>query len=173
MMRRSITTSSGVVSLFKCTHVYKFAYNVYLHILNGKRVLYILSHSFIKSLNHIFEEGMGSKLRFVPLNKWHQCVSLTVAGRKADCLKFDVATKHVTVHYALVRFLSGLHLHLGKYELDYFKEGLLPPVSSLSLPASTLKPNNSYVDIPPVQSLAWWQNSTFFVLLNHRSTRHD
>ena len=54
---------------------------------------------------------------------------MTAGGHKATCFKFDVATKHVTVHYALTRFLAGLHLHLGKYNLDYFKEGLLPPVS--------------------------------------------
>ncbi|XP_072031414.1 E3 ubiquitin-protein ligase UBR2-like isoform X2 [Amphiura filiformis] len=90
-------------------------------------------------------------------------VAVEVAGHKATCFKFDVGTKHVTVHYALIRFLAGLHLHLGKYNLDYFKEGLLP-LSPLTAMELIEEPLRTQVLMAQVYAGMWRRNG--FSLLN-------
>ena len=42
-----------------------------------------------------------------------------LADHSATCIQFDVATQPVSIHLPLSRFLAGLYLHLGKYNLTF------------------------------------------------------
>lgn len=48
-----------------------------------------------------------------------------LADHSVTCLPYDVATKPVSIHLPLSRFLAGLHLHLEKYGLEFDGPGFL------------------------------------------------
>lgn len=58
-------------------------------------------------------------------------VGVTFAGHTTTCFRYEVSHRPVSVHYALSRFLAGLQLGLGKFNLSYLKEGLLIPMEAL------------------------------------------
>ncbi|XP_071961938.1 E3 ubiquitin-protein ligase UBR2-like isoform X2 [Antedon mediterranea] len=49
-----------------------------------------------------------------------------VCGHSVSCIKYDVSSQSISIHVPITRLLAGLHLHLGKYNLHFYKEGLLP-----------------------------------------------
>ncbi|XP_052273758.1 E3 ubiquitin-protein ligase UBR2-like isoform X2 [Dreissena polymorpha] len=45
--------------------------------------------------------------------------SCTVAGRQAECLKYDVETQPISIHLPVTRVLAGLHTYLGDHFLSF------------------------------------------------------
>ncbi|XP_071789755.1 E3 ubiquitin-protein ligase UBR2-like isoform X2 [Asterias amurensis] len=88
---------------------------------------------------------------------------IEVASHKTQCLEYNVSVKPVTVHCTLVRFLAGLQLELGKYNLSYFSDGLLPqhPLSPVELLEEPLR---TQVLMAQVYATMWRRNG--YSLLN-------
>ncbi|XP_038072010.1 E3 ubiquitin-protein ligase UBR2-like isoform X2 [Patiria miniata] len=95
----------------------------------------------------------------------HNCQEreVEVADHKTKCLVYNVSTKPITVHCTLVRFLAGLQLELGRYNLSYLSDGLLPPhpLSPLELMEEPLR---TQVLMAQVNAAMWRRNG--YSLLN-------
>ncbi|XP_033110450.1 E3 ubiquitin-protein ligase UBR2-like [Anneissia japonica] len=67
------------------------------------------------------------KLRYViTTRKEVKMENKQVSGHNVLCIEYDISTQPVSIHIPITRFLAGLYIHLGKYNLNYYKEGLLP-----------------------------------------------
>lgn len=86
-----------------------------------------------------------------------------VDEKSARCIKYSVSAMSVSVHNALVRFLAGLHLHLGQHDLGFYTEGLMNGPSLL--PEELIEdPLRTQVLIAQVHAGMWRRNG--FSLLN-------
>lgn len=45
-------------------------------------------------------------------------------NHSVTCYEYDVMSQEVSVHLALSRFIAGMHLHLGKFDLNFNSEQL-------------------------------------------------
>ncbi|XP_071832675.1 E3 ubiquitin-protein ligase UBR2-like isoform X2 [Apostichopus japonicus] len=53
-------------------------------------------------------------------------MEVSFAGHRTTCFRYEVSHRPVSVHYALIRFLAGIQVGLGKFNISYLTEGLLP-----------------------------------------------
>ncbi|XP_071476314.1 E3 ubiquitin-protein ligase UBR2-like, partial [Diadema antillarum] len=89
--------------------------------------------------------------------------NVQVNNKVSSCIKYSVSEMTVSVHYSLVRFLAGLHLHLGHYGLNFYTEGLMN--GPTLLPEELIEdPLRTQVLIAQVHAGMWRRNG--FSLLN-------
>ncbi|XP_030854338.1 E3 ubiquitin-protein ligase UBR2 isoform X2 [Strongylocentrotus purpuratus] len=97
------------------------------------------------------------------LSRDQQRENVEIEDKTYSCIKYSVSSMTVSIHYALVRFLAGLHLHLGQYELGFYTEGLMNGPSLL--PEELIEdPLRTQVLIAQVHAGMWRRNG--YSLLN-------
>ncbi|XP_050506172.1 E3 ubiquitin-protein ligase UBR2 [Diabrotica virgifera virgifera] len=85
-----------------------------------------------------------------------------LADHSTACLHYDVASKPVSIHLPLTRFLAALHLHLEKYNLHFDKaEFLVPKPTPVQIMEPVLR---AQVMIAQVHAGMWRRNG--YALLN-------
>ncbi|XP_074663047.1 E3 ubiquitin-protein ligase UBR2-like [Tubulanus polymorphus] len=87
----------------------------------------------------------------------------TVAGKEANCIKYDVASQPISIHLSLNRILAGLHLYLEQHGLSFFSEEI--SLQTKLRPIELIEPGlRAQVMIAQTQAGMWRRNG--YSLLN-------
>lgn len=98
-------------------------------------------------------------------------VNNSVAGFMAKCIRYDVASQHVSIHLPLTRFMAGLCLHLEKHGLNLNSPELAMDAHSLT-PVDLIEPPlRVLVMIAQSQANMWRRNG--YGLLNQIFFYHN
>jgi E3 ubiquitin-protein ligase UBR2 len=99
-----------------------------------------------------------------PHERWE---AIELVDHSASCIMYDVASRSVSIHLPLSRFLAGLHLYLEKFDI-HFNEMQSPKPTPVEIMEPVLR---SQVMIAQVHAGMWRRNG--YALLNQLYFYHN
>ncbi|RZB39562.1 zf-UBR and/or ClpS domain containing protein [Asbolus verrucosus] len=99
-----------------------------------------------------------------PNERWE---AIELVDHSASCIMYDVASRPVSIHLPLSRFLAGLHLYLEKFDI-HFNEMQSPKPTPVEIMEPVLR---SQVMVAQVHAGMWRRNG--YALLNQLYFYHN